>query len=319
MRSLASPPARLLAALVLGATAVACSGPVDEDGGDESIEHLRRGAVTRARPEVGQLFVVSACTATLIEPNVVITAAHCVNFGNDAVGGPSKGRFVIDDGKTAYRYRVDGFKSFGNAVGKADLALVHLKDPVPADVAIPAPLARERPEPGTTVEIYGYGNESCSFTNVQRSDNGKFGTKRVFRYAFGPNPRAICGGDSGGPLFVDGQLFAVNSATTLPAGDDVSAFVQEPYVTLQNQIRQWAGEPLLDEPLDGDDEPLEPVDLGEADPPNASAAGAEESDARIGRAIACSTHLPGSSPAPLAGMGLLVGLSLLARRRSRRP
>src|SRR5215468_3815893 len=74
-----------LGAIALGA-AVACSGPEEDDSGDQGGEAISGGqSDTQHGFAVGiQLTNGSVCSGVLIAPNLVMTAQHCVSPG---VGG----------------------------------------------------------------------------------------------------------------------------------------------------------------------------------------------------------------------------------------
>ncbi len=114
-----------------------------------------------------------------------------------------------------HHYVVDGHRNFGkpiSASGKeieTDLALVHITKPVDAAVTKPMGIARMRPADGTSVALFGFGNTKCTATKDGIDD----GRKRKVEFAVGKNPRALCPGDSGGPVFAYGDVFAVASAT----------------------------------------------------------------------------------------------------------
>jgi len=77
-------------------------GEVDLTDQDDSVVD---GTITWERPEVGSIFVGGGmCTATLITPQVAVTAAHCIDFRTaDRVG--NYGRFVNQAGPSSPQLR----------------------------------------------------------------------------------------------------------------------------------------------------------------------------------------------------------------------
>src|SRR5690349_18882255 len=118
------------------------------------------GTETREAPEVGKVSFSwgSYCTATLVSPRVAITASHCVNYETRDASG-SFGRFYIDKASGGVAsYAVDRYRAFTrDGLGDVDVALIRLRDAVPADVARPATVATSDPSNGTAVVLYGYG------------------------------------------------------------------------------------------------------------------------------------------------------------------
>ncbi len=172
-------------------------------------------AIVGGAPETGEPAVVfvsaviGACTGTLIAPNVVLTAKHCVQ--TRGASGPvpvsilSAG--VGPDRRSLRSYRVarvdttpGGF--FGMAITDGtDIALLTLRESIP-DVT-PIPIRRAPPTDlvGREVTAIGYG---------QRPDGGVGVKYRTTATLENVTPavltarNAICQGDSGGPIILEG-------------------------------------------------------------------------------------------------------------------
>src|SRR4051812_8019702 len=108
-------------ALLLGLFATACSdGALNPDRAEtvgQGDDALVGGTATTVRPEIGQYIYVKAdgkatlCTATLIAPRVVLTAAHCFNW-NDTVARSGSAFFGTGRDGTPYSYAVDAMASY---------------------------------------------------------------------------------------------------------------------------------------------------------------------------------------------------------------
>jgi hypothetical protein len=190
------------------------------------------------------------CSGTLVASDVVLTAAHCTDFlveeGSDGFG-PDDLRVTFDptpDASSAY-YAADHIvvhpdwftagPCFGNSKhaclepGHEDIALVFLKDDVAG--VTPAPIAG----PGyldtldlksETFTVVGYGTDkfitgSAASPKAITIFDGIRSYREVtaipatdaFPDRFLKITKGVCFGDSGGPLFHDGTVVAINTWT----------------------------------------------------------------------------------------------------------
>jgi len=182
-----------------------CVGtPTDDTDVSAAESELVFGTVTTARPEVGSLTTGSgSCTATLIAPNAILTAAHCIDptqsslvqvpfnplFNFRDISGVGRS-YVID---RVHSFNWDSFTPSTNGVPlTGDVGIAHLIVPVPASQAVPATIAATRPTTGAASTMFGLG---CT----DRIFDGSFGTKRFVSFSFGTGTTSLCPGDSGGP------------------------------------------------------------------------------------------------------------------------
>jgi hypothetical protein len=176
------------------------------------------------------------CTATLIAPNLLLTARHCVSPGTgedhvlcgDSVLGapyPAEDFIATNDPQprdnslifSAASVRVPGL---GKDTCGFDIALITLSKSVPSSVSVPAvPRIDREVQPGEVYTAVGYGaNESGSPTGrrmmrpgltiaCEPGSCGEGVESTEFRGETG-----ICSGDSGGPaLDADGKVVGVVS------------------------------------------------------------------------------------------------------------
>ena len=90
---------RIAGTLCLAALLGACADlpledvPADAPPVPDFVEKVRNGTLTQERPEVGSLSF--GCTGTLVAPDLVVTASHCVGYGSALQRG-NYGTFTIE-------------------------------------------------------------------------------------------------------------------------------------------------------------------------------------------------------------------------------
>jgi secreted trypsin-like serine protease len=182
------------------------------------------------------------CTGSIIDKDVVLTAAHCL--GTDGLARvvvvfrtsiDSQGPVV----QVTDRRRMSDFldRAGNQDTDWHDLALVKLASPIPAGYSVAKVLpSKDMLKTGGTVTLAGYGiNTPQSDPNSQ--DSSGAGTLRkveqtVINDAYGDteflvslaNNKGACHGDSGGPAFVrqGSNLYLIGVASRMTEKDRVA-------------------------------------------------------------------------------------------------
>jgi trypsin len=218
------------------------------------------------------------CTATLIDPQVLITAGHCVYYPSeeiDAVAEPNK-LFALGganlDSPITYPFVEEVVKhpEWPGELGfdSVDLAMVKLMAPITTIETY-----RIRPEDDFEVDdtgvIVGYGLESSSLPNsagVHRWGETTVQTK-ISHFVNLGDPAGTCQGDSGGPFFtmIDDYYYVTGvtslglSGTCDPMNGNVDQNVPQEYAWIDETMNYFMGYGLADVPHQ---DPPEDTDTG---------------------------------------------------------
>lgn len=211
-----------LGSLALVFTACQQQGPAPGPGGVGLAElPIVNGQAESGYPGVGALVSVlpywgyqgSFCTATLIGPQWVLTAGHCLSPENNDGVAPSTTRFMVGNDARPNQagnptngtlYAVDAFYVHPQYNGSQivnDIAIAHLSQPVP-NAQIFEPNSTYLNQSGQTAFYVGFGavegvNESGS--GLKRSTSFPISWIYNDTYISNFGASGTCFGDSGGP------------------------------------------------------------------------------------------------------------------------
>ena len=162
------PPAALgLAALGLSSTACSSAGGGDHSASPMSDDNAVIGGTAidgSEFPHVGRLHFLEPyyCTGTVIAPNVVISAAHCVENGLGVSASPRQ-EFAVTETVTfevlgtGVKSTVEAFASLRQHGDEDSFDVVMLRLKTPIALADYPAFTCDYPEVGETVTSVGYG------------------------------------------------------------------------------------------------------------------------------------------------------------------
>lgn len=146
----------------------------------------------------------ASCSASLIGPRVVLTAAHCTGPNGDIFPVSAEKVYEFTKGRTVYKARCQIAPDYRSRTGDQDMALCKTDKAVSGKYAI---VMQKGPKINELVTLVGYG---CTSESGRGGNDGilrvgdapvtKLDTKHYYSFHT-KGDSALCFGDSGGPAF----------------------------------------------------------------------------------------------------------------------
>jgi hypothetical protein len=185
----------------------------------------------RVRAACGQP-AMFACSAVRVSPRALVTAAHCVRDTPAGLFEIVREPDALDPGAIPIAVASVRF-----APGEVDLAVIATTERMPAPFAPPGAVPAD--PAGATVTIVGYGSDGDDTGGLRRAGTATIAAFDAATLTLAPGPAITCGGDSGGPVLLGGELVAITSfgdpactaSTTAVRIDASRAFIDDAVVT----------------------------------------------------------------------------------------
>ncbi len=176
-------------------------------GGAPDTDHLATAALVTVSPLCGALGPPPApfCTGTLVAPRVLLTAAHCLDESLLTTTRVVFGARV-DAADAAVARPVRAYVHPDHESGRNDVALLVLDEAVALAPVALASAALGQGDVGRTVTVVGFGLDDtgpAGVTGTRRGGTARISAVSAEDFTIVAAPAMSCGGDSGGPVFVD--------------------------------------------------------------------------------------------------------------------
>lgn len=175
-------------------------------GGELELGSPAVGAIVPVSPICGEPAEASpvTCSGTLVAPRVVLTAAHCVENVDapqvlSVVFAPEVARALTTERVRVVEGRLHpGWDAGENDIGALILAEDAPVAPVSLELsALPSDLL------GRTTRVVGFGIDDQGETGSRRSGTARVTAVEAGTFSIAAEPGMSCGGDSGGPSFLE--------------------------------------------------------------------------------------------------------------------
>ncbi|OFZ31282.1 MAG: hypothetical protein A2622_01435 [Bdellovibrionales bacterium RIFCSPHIGHO2_01_FULL_40_29] len=183
-------------------------------------------------PQMSQITIGQTnCSATLVGPNVILTAAHCIGEFPEQLFGPVNGAFYKVKLTLNPKYNETHETYDDNSLALAsDAAIGILEKEIPN--IIPATISHKNPSINDPILMAGCGAPTEGIRQFGFSRVNKQGSTG-FTLSDSNSMQIINHGDSGGPSFMVNEknelsLFAVNSTSDFSYAQGVSSVVNTP-------------------------------------------------------------------------------------------
>ncbi|MBM6581377.1 S1 family peptidase [Microvirga sp. BT689] len=210
-------------------------------------------AIVGGQPDEGPLsrrsvMVLSSnggvCSAVVLAPDVVLTAAHCVTGAaehrvhfRDETGEPV---LIVPAAKAVHPgYNAKAIETRQRSI---DLALVRIPEPLPARFER-ATLSAGKVQENSSVTVGGYGlaregdaKSTGTFRTASLTAVEPHGPSRILLWAEGSGTASACQGDSGGPMASGPVVTAITSWSAPARGKSCGGLTQGILVGPQ---REW--------------------------------------------------------------------------------
>jgi len=192
---------------------------------------------------------IGSCTATIIDPQVLLTAHHCVGTDNGSGGYDYLEPSAISVKSGVWCGYTSGTLALAEKIvvnENADIALIYLNKKIGGHIVYPV-----RDYPAETVGEKGVG-VGYGVTGAEKQDSGyqRWGESTVLGIWDNDaiielgNPSGFCYGDSGGPFFTtQNGKNVVSGVTSFGGGYDCSAD-EGSYSVQVVQYRDWIEETM---------------------------------------------------------------------------